>query len=66
MYNNLILIIGAIGHIKSPVFTNDYIKRFDIGISKSFQEIESIYFRHTDDYIVHCLENDLSEKENEV
>lgn len=63
LFRDLTIVVGIIGHIQAPFFADDYIKQFNDGLQKSCKEIEYIYFQTTDDYIVQCLENDLSEQE---
>ena len=66
LFHDLIMVIGIVGHVKSPFRKRDYIKQFDVGIQKSYKEAEYVYFRSTDEYIVQCLENDLSQRMNEM
>lgn len=66
LFHDLITVIGMVGCVKSPFTKTDYIKQFDAGIQKSYSEAESVYFRSTDEYIVQCLENDLSQRMNEM
>lgn len=61
LFNDLVIIIGTIGKIRSPIMKKNYIKQFDAGIKKTYERIKDSYFYNTDEYYVQCIENDLSE-----
>lgn len=66
LFGDLILVLGAVVKIKAPFGRPKYIQRFDNELKKSYIETEFLYFQSTDDYIVRCIEKELSEKRNEA
>ena len=66
LFDNLIIIIGIVGIIRPPIMKQNYIKQFDAGIKETYERIKKIYYQNTDEYIVRCIECDLSEKQHGI
>lgn len=61
---NISTVVKIVGTIKPLSQRKNYIAIFDEKIDKSNKALKNNFYNYTDEYIVACLENDLSEKTN--
>ena len=59
---DLSTVVKLVGTIKPLSERKNYVAVFDEKIDKSNKALKSNFYNYTEEYIVECLENDLSEK----
>lgn len=61
---DLCTVVKIVGTIKPLSQRKNYVAIFDEKIDKSNEALKNDFYSYTDEYIVECLENDLSEKKH--
>jgi len=61
---DLCMTVKIVGTIKPLSRGKNYVTIFDEHIDRSNEALKNSFYNYTDEYIVSCLENDLSEKSN--